>query len=251
MIVLLSPAKTQNFQYHPSVKESSEPRFDREAREIARCLQALSPRELARLMKTSDRLSGETAEAFRLWKEERAPRLQAIYAYTGEVYRALDAPSISEADILYAQNHLRILSGLYGLLRPLDSISPYRLEMATPLAVGEKKNLYHYWREKITPALGDEGAPVINLASQEYSRIIVPAMLQGSFITPLFKEDRGDTCKTIAIHAKRARGKMARWIVTNRPQGVEDLQSFCADGYRYRQDLSKPDQPVFVRTVPG
>ncbi|WP_018525425.1 YaaA family protein [Alkalispirochaeta alkalica] len=251
MIVLLSPSKTQNFQDQPPLEDQSEPLFREEAREIMLHLQSFSPGDLARLMKMSDRLAGETAEKHRDWTAEETPRLQAIYAYTGEAYRSLDAPSLSRAELLHAQNHLRVLSGLYGLLRPLDAIRPYRLEMAAPLGPGGTKNLYHYWREKITALLTQERSPFVNLASLEYSRVITPEDLPGRFVTPLFKEDRGSSCSVVAVHAKRARGRMARWIITDRPERVEDLQSFCADGYRYRSDLSEPDQPVFVRTAPG
>lgn len=226
-------------------------------------LREKSPAELQQLMKLSAELAQATGERYQEWQVDHSePQpgsiAQALYAYTGEVFRGLNAAGFSSGDIAYAQEHLCILSGLYGLLRPMDLIRPYRLEMATPLSTEQAGSLYEYWGEKPTIALRDafsagavgkthRSPHVVNLASQEYSRVIQPAKLPGRVISPQFKERHKGEYRTVAMYAKNARGRMAHWIIKNRVDDPKALIDFHEDGYLFHTDFSAPDKPVFVR----
>ena len=175
---------------------------------------------------------------------------QALFAYDGDVYEGLDAYSLSEMQIDKLQGSLRILSGLYGVLKPLDLIAPYRLEMGIKLPVGKVANLYAFWKEKITQALNDElqeGELFINLASEEYFKAIDTTKLKVPVITPIFKDYKGDTLKIISFYAKKARGRMVRFLAENEIRSVEDLKGFNADGYAFSEKFSEENTLVFVR----
>jgi len=262
MLTLLSPAKTQRFDAVPRTSRVTEPRFRDEAAELVAAMRTLSVEQLRDLMKTSDELARTTHESYRRWgsgaagagvpqsRESGTRAMQAILVYSGEVYRALDAPSLSARDLGWAQNHLRILSGLYGLLRPLDLIEPYRLEIATRVAgIG---SLYDYWREKLSAAVGEAATSrraraIVNLASTEYARAIARDRLPVRLITPAFRERGAKGLRTVSMYAKNARGRMARWIVEHRIDDPAALAVFAEDGYRYDAGLSTTDEPVFVR----
>jgi len=174
----------------------------------------------------------------------------ALFAYDGDVYEGLDAYSLSETQMDKLQRSLRILSGLYGLLKPLDLIAPYRLEMSIKLPVGKTTNLYAFWKEKITQALNDElqeGELFINLASEEYFKAIDTTKLKVPVITPIFKDYKGDTLKIISFYAKKARGRMVRFLAENEIRSVEDLKGFNADGYAFAEKFSKGNELVFIR----
>ncbi|TVR91449.1 MAG: peroxide stress protein YaaA [Spirochaetaceae bacterium] len=263
MIVLLSPSKTQNFRAPAVAARSTQPQFLNEAAELMERLREKSPKELQELMKLSDVLAQATGERFQEWRHDHSEHqsgsvAQAVYAYTGEVFRGLNAGEFSSGDIAYAQEHLCILSGLYGVLRPLDLIRPYRLEMATSLATENAGSLYEFWGDKPTTALRNALSPatgrkthqtqdIVNLASQEYVRVIQPAGLPGRIVTPQFKERHKGEYRIVAMYAKNARGRMAHWIIKNRIDDPKELMDFHEDGYLLHTDFSTPDKPVFVR----
>ncbi len=254
MLTLLSPAKTQRFDAEPRTSRFTEPAFRAEAAELVAAVRTLSVEQLRDLMKTSDELARTTHEDFRRWgsSEPGARAMQAILAYSGEVYRAFDAASLSARDLGWAQHHLRILSGLYGVLRPLDLIEPYRLEIATRMGFAGVGSLYDYWRDKLTAAIGEAATSrrargIVNLASAEYSRAITRDRLPVRLITPVFRERRAKGLRTVSMYAKNARGRMARWIVENRVEDPDALETFAENGYRFDAELSHEDEPVFVR----
>ena len=261
MLTLLSPAKTQRFDAEPRTSRFTEPAFRDEAAELVAAVRTLSVEQLRDLMKTSDELARATHEDYRRWGSGtagagesggRVRAVQAILVYSGEVYRALDAASLSARDLGWAQHHLRILSGLYGVLRPLDLIEPYRLEIATRLGFVGVGSLYDYWRDKLTAAIGEAATSrraraIVNLASAEYSRAIARDRLPVRLITPVFRERGAKGLRTVSMYAKNARGRMARWIVENWMEDPDALATFSEDGYRLDTELSRVDEPVFVR----
>jgi hypothetical protein len=205
-------------------------------------------------MKLSMNLAELNFERYHDWRKDfdATNAKQCVLAFKGDVYAGLDAASFSEADRQFAQSHLRILSGLYGLLRPLDLMMPYRLEMGTRLPSSRGKNLYEFWGQRITDALnaqlselGDE--VLINLASNEYFKSVKQKLLKARIITPQFKEQKGDQYKMIGIYAKRARGLLSRFIIQNRLQDPEQIKDFSAEGYRYNAAHSQAEQWVFTR----
>jgi cytoplasmic iron level regulating protein YaaA (DUF328/UPF0246 family) len=262
MIILLSPAKRMDLTsvvppaYFMSEDGDlfTEPVFSGDAWKIAKKMKEYSPLELSGLLHISPDLAMATAEKFASFRRQQLDfaRRPALIAYRGDAYRGLDAATMQPADLLHAQDHLRILSALYGLLRPLDLIQAYRLEMAVPLQVGGKKNLYVYWKEKLTKKLKEELAqdevPVlINLASVEYFSVIDTEKLDVRIITPLFKEYRSGTYKILPTHAKFARGRMTRFILNRRITDPEEIKLFDLDGYAYDDNLSEGNHWVFTR----
>ena len=251
MLTLLSPAKTQRFDADPRTSRVTEPRFRDEAAELVAAMRTLSVEQLRDLMKTSDELARTTHEDYRCWGSG-ARAMQATLVYSGEVYRAFDAASLSARDLGWAQNHLRILSGLYGVLRPLDLIEPYRLEIATRLGFAGVGSLYDYWRDKLTAAIGEAATSrraraIVNLASAEYSRAIARERLPVRLVSPVFRERGAKGLRTVSMYAKNARGRMARWIVENRIENPGALASFAENGYRHDAGLSRAGELVFVR----
>lgn len=206
-------------------------------------------------MGISNSLANLNVERYKNWTPPLQPgplHKQAVLAFTGDVYTGLKAKSLSKNDLLYSQNHLRILSGLYGLLKPLDLIAAYRLEMGTDLTINRKKNLYEFWREVLTEDLNSQlqkhsQKTLINLASNEYFKAINPKKIEGEILQPVFKDAKNGTYKTIAIYAKIARGAMSRYIIQNRISNPDDLRGFNLDNYTYSSRLSKKNEMVFTR----
>jgi len=253
MLVLLSPSKTQDFESARRPGRATEPRFHAEAADLVAGLRALTVKELARSLGTSEAIARATHDRYRLWGHERETRSRwALYAYTGEAFRGLDARTLTARDVEWAQKRLRILSALYGVLRPLDRIEPYRLDFTASVRAADGESLTVFWRDRVTAALAeeapDDGSRVlVNLASHEYSRIVDVARLGCAVVTPRFCEPGPRGLRTVSVRAKNARGRMARWIVERRIRDPRLLVGFAEDDYRYRDELSSETQPVFVR----
>lgn len=254
MIIILSPAKSLDFKGPGLTSPASMPEFVKEAELIAGQLKKLSPRDLESLMKISMKLAYENHDRHQEWKlSDRVPEAkQAILAYKGDAYRGLDAPSLSEDELGWAQEHLRILTGLYGILRPLDLIMPYRLEFATKLKVGQYKDLYSFWNKKLNRSLLDlkntEGSHIlVNLASAEYYKAIDLASTGFRVITPVFKEYRNGDYRFFSMYGKRARGLMARYIIQKRISNPEEIKLFDMESYSYNEPLSNEFEWVFTR----
>lgn len=258
MLMLLSPAK--NLDETPAAPglDATTPRFLEDARALAGVARGLSARKLGKLMDISDKLAELNRDRFQAFRGDGASNAQkpAALMFNGDVYLGLDAKTLSADDLAYAQDRLRILSGLYGLLRPLDAIEPYRLEMGSKLKNPRGKDLYAFWGTKIAEAVNDAAAQgadgvVVNLASKEYFAAVDPATLKGPLVTPSFHEEKGGKLRTLQFFAKRARGMMARWAIVNRIDRAEDLKAFNVDGYAFHGDLSAGDQWVFARAQPA
>lgn len=254
MKVLISPAKSLDYSRTFEVPQHTTPQFLKETNELAIKLGKLSMKKLGELMHLSAQLTELNYERYRNWQSPEAISANcqpAVNVFTGEVYKGLDVDSFSQEDYKQAQQSLRILSGLYGLLRPLDLMYPYRLEMGTKWEIDSKtKNLYSYWGDKITDALNSELSPdevVINLASNEYFKAIRTKKLKARVITPVFKELKGDQFKVVMMYAKHARGAMARDIIQSGYTDPNDLKGYHIDGYSFNASLSNDDEWVFVR----
>jgi len=256
MIILLSPAKTLDTETPSRVRSATQPAFLARSEELVDTLKTYSPKKLGKLMGISDALATTNAERFDQWctpfdiKNARP----AIQMFRGDVYVGFDADSLNRADLTYAQKHLRILSGLYGVLRPLDLIQPYRLEMGTSLKTSQGRSLYDFWGDELTNALNAEPANqrkpfVVNLASVEYFGAIKPENLNAPLISPVFQDEKNGTYKIVSFFAKKARGAMARYLVQNRCKCREDLEQFNLDGYRYSKVESSESRPVFRRSA--
>ncbi len=254
MKIVISPAKTLEFERDLPTQEATVPVFLSDAKKIRRTLKELSPADLSQLMDISDKLAElnwqrNHSKGFGA-KEIANDARQAIYTFNGEVYIGLDAYSIAPEKIPQLQEKLRILSGLYGLLKPLDVMQPYRLEMGTKLRVGEYSNLYEYWKTKITKALNKElkkGDFLVNLASHEYFSAIDPKSLKVRVVTPEFKDYKNGKLSTFSFFAKKARGMMVRHIINSNAETIDDLKTFNADGYAFDGNLSAGDTLVFTR----
>lgn len=256
MLILISPAKTLDFATPPVVRNHSEPQFLPQSRELIAVLRDKSPADIASLMKISSKLADLNYARYGAFSEPFTPEnaKQALLAFRGDVYSGLDADTFSRADFDFAQKHLRILSGLYGMLRPLDLIQPYRLEMGTRLATSRGRDLYAFWGDRLTRALAAELAGkrqplLLNLASNEYFAAIDPEGLGARVITPAFKDWSRGSYRFVSFHAKKARGMMASWIIRNRITKADALPAFDVAGYRYHAEASEPDAPVFVRKM--
>lgn len=253
MIVLLSPAKSLNFEETPQADYST-PRMLESSEKLVDILRKKSANNLKKLMGVSDNIAQLNASRFRQFSTPFTPdnAKQAALAFNGDVYTGLQADTFGKRDFNFAQKHLRILSGLYGLLKPLDLIQPYRLEMGTSLKNGRKKNLYEFWDQRITEMLNADLAEsgskiVLNLASQEYFKSIKTKVLEGQVVTVHFKEDRNGVYKVISFNAKKARGAMANLIVKKRLKKVADLYQLDVDGYLYNPALSEENNLVFTK----
>jgi cytoplasmic iron level regulating protein YaaA (DUF328/UPF0246 family) len=253
MIIILSPSKTLDFDGKTTGKHTI-PEFLEYSQALITILQKLKPADLSKLMDLSDKLSKLNWQRYRDFQlpftTENAR--QSIYAFKGDVYEGLVIENFSATDVQYAQSNLRIISGLYGLLRPLDLIQPYRLEMGTKLANKNGKDLYNFWGNDITNKLSEllesEGSgTVVNLASEEYYKAVNTKLLKAKIITPIFKEKRGDSYKIISFSAKKARGMMAGFILKNRIDDVEGIKSFNKDGYKFNKTLSTANELVFFK----
>lgn len=254
MLMVISPAKTLDYTSPLATTEFTQPRFLEQSSQLIAVLRQLAPNELAELMKLSDKLAGLNVARFTEWQPDfnLDNARQAILAFKGDVYTGLDAQSLSAEDFDYAQQHLRILSGLYGVLRPLDLMQPYRLEMGTKLDNPKGKNLYEFWGEHLTQSLNQclaeqKSKVLLNLASNEYFKAVKPKQLDGTLINVDFKDFKNDQYKIISFYAKKARGIMARYVIQHKIDSVEALKDFTEQGYYYSTEQSKPDHLVFLR----
>ena len=249
MKILLSPAKTLDFESLVPTQQTSELLFENEANRLNNVLQKKSPKKLVELMHISDKLAKLNWQRNQEWNDVTDIR-QASYAFKGAAYVGLDAYTIPSNNLAYLQNSLRILSGQYGVLKPFDLIKPYRLEMGTKLTVGRTKDLYKFWGDKVTKALNEElseNETVINLASNEYFKVINTKLLNAQIITPIFKDYKNGQYKVISFFAKKARGLMTRFVIDNQIQNIEKLKTFALDGYAYDENLSTQKDWVYTR----
>jgi cytoplasmic iron level regulating protein YaaA (DUF328/UPF0246 family) len=253
MLVVVSPAKKLDMTPAPGITPTR-PAFRADAEELAQVARGLDAKGLQELMKISDNLARLNAGRFADFGTMDAK--PAAFAFAGDTYQGLEAGSLDPDEMAFAQDHLRILSGLYGVLRPLDAIEPYRLEMGSRLATARGRTLYDFWGDRIAKALKDQAAEVgtdtlVNCASQEYFGAVDEAALGLRVITPVFMEERGGAPKVVSFYAKRARGAMARFIIQNRLGDPASLLDFDTGGYAHAPDLSTPDRPVFLRAQPA
>lgn len=236
MLMLISPAKTLDYTTPAPVATSSQPDFLPQSQALIETLRQLAPHDIAELMGLSDKLAQLNFERFQSWQPQFAPPAakQAVFAFMGDVYEGLDAASLDAGGIAYLSDHLRILSGLYGLLRPLDLMRPYRLEMGTKLANPAGKNLYAFWGDTLVKAINAQHAgEIVNLASHEYFKAVPQNKLAGTLITPVFEDGSGGQYKIVSFYAKRARGLMVRWAALNQVQKAEELKGFDLEGYAF------------------
>ncbi|HIX62505.1 MAG TPA: peroxide stress protein YaaA [Candidatus Halomonas stercoripullorum] len=254
MLSVISPAKTLDFETPATSATHSQPDFLDHSQQLIDILRDYSPQQLSELMNISDKLAGLNAARFGEWQLPFTPAnaKPAAQAFQGDVYTGLEAASFSADDNAFAQRHLRILSGLYGLLRPLDLIQPYRLEMGTRLPNPAGKDLYAFWRDTLTPALdqaiAESGSKVlVNLASNEYFKSIDTKRLDARIITPVFKDEKNGQFKIISFYAKKARGLMAAWMIRERLNDPEALTQFDVAGYAFNPAMSDGDTLVFTR----
>ncbi|BBB23459.1 conserved hypothetical protein [Isorropodon fossajaponicum endosymbiont JTNG4] len=240
MLAIISPSKTQDFSTS-NIDEYTQTCQIKQSKILIEILKAKTQDEIAQLMSISDKLANLNYERFQTFSTPFNPTnaKQALLAFKGDVYSGIDAPSLSMADLEFAQNTLRMLSGLYGVIRPLDLIQPYRLEMGTRLENPKGKNLYEFWGDEISTILNeDETDTIINLASNEYFKGIDQTALNAKIINIAFKEFKNDTYKIIGIYAKRARGLMVNFMIKNRITHAEDLKSFDKEDYQFRAEMS-------------
>jgi cytoplasmic iron level regulating protein YaaA (DUF328/UPF0246 family) len=254
MLMVLSPAKTLDYETPPITKRFTQPQYLDHSQELITQLRELSPAQISELMHLSDKLAGLNAARFGSWTPDFTPAnaKQALLAFKGDVYTGLDATSLTAADLGYAQKHLRMLSGLYGLLRPLDLMMPYRLEMGTKLANARGKDLYAFWGERISEwlneALAEQGDDVLlNLASNEYFGAVKRKALNARIIDTEFRDLKNGQYKIISFYAKKARGLMSRFVITERIDTPAKLKEFDLQGYRYSDKDSSVDKLVFLR----
>ena len=254
MLMVISPAKTLDYDTPPVIEQSTQPRFVEHSVELIEVLREKSPQEIAKLMSLSDKLASLNVARYGSWERESTPQnaKQALLAFKGDVYTGLNAEDFNADDFAFAQQHLRMLSGLYGLLRPLDLMQPYRLEMGTKLSNPRGKGLYTFWGERISQWLNDDLAAqgdqvLLNLASQEYFGAVKPKALNARVIDTVFKDRKNGQYKIISFYAKKARGLMARYVIKERLQDPEGLKDFNLDGYRFDAASSSDNQLVFLR----
>lgn len=252
MLILLSPAKTLNFDSPHVTESASQPFFLEDASYLVGKLKKLSAKQLEKLFNVSSDIAEQNFVRYQEWNTpfHNGNAWQAVLAFKGEVYRGLQADLFLEQDFEFAQKHLRILSGLYGVLRPLDLIQPYRLEMGTSWAItSTKKNLYRYWEDRLAETLNtsETEGPIVNLASNEYFKAVNTKALKREVFTCHFKDLKDDEYKTIMTYAKHARGLMARFIIKNKLTSVEDLKAFDLQGYSFNPRLSEGNELVFTR----
>ncbi|WP_211825865.1 peroxide stress protein YaaA [Kistimonas asteriae] len=254
MLIVISPAKTLDYETPPVITDYTMPDFLNDSAELIDQLRTLSPADIASLMSISDKLAGLNAARFEAWQTPFTPEnaKQAVLAFKGDVYTGLDAGTLSAEDFAFAQAHLRILSGLYGLLRPLDLMQAYRLEMGTRFANSRGKDLYAFWGKRITEKLNQEMQQqtdnvLVNLASNEYFKSVKPADFDGEIFTPVFKDLKNGQYKIISFYAKKARGLMVRYIIDNKITQVEDLKGFDYEGYSFNAEMTEGNEWVFTR----
>jgi uncharacterized protein len=254
MLIVVSPAKNLDFKPQNLVSRYTSPEFTEQSEQLVTALRKLAPRDISRLMKVSMPIAELNFQRYMAWQppftaDNAKP---AILAFNGEVYRGLKAKTFRDEDFRYAQDHFRILSGLYGVLRPLDLIQPYRLEMGIKLETPGAANLYRFWDNRITEKLNDaltlmKNPVLVNLASFEYFKAINIKLLKARVISIEFLENKNDNYRTIVVYTKKARGMMGRFILLNRLTDPEDMKAFDEDGYIFNPRLSKENNWVFTR----
>ncbi|WP_374666994.1 peroxide stress protein YaaA [Acinetobacter sp.] len=254
MLALISPAKTLDYETVLPTDHHTLPRLLDHSQELIDVSRKLSASDIANLMSVSEKIAHLNAERFRDWQPDFnfSNARQALFAFKGDVYTGLDAYSLKETEINYAQKHLRMLSGLYGLLRPLDLMMPYRLEMGTKLQNPRGHNLYEFWSDRITQMVNQDledagSALLVNIASDEYYKSVKESKIQAEIIKPVFLDQKNGKYKVISFYAKKARGLMARYIIENKIERADDLKSFCTDGYYFDAESSLKGELVFKR----
>jgi len=254
MLIVISPAKKLDFESEVKSSKYTKPDFLDDSSELVERMRDFSALDIAELMHVSNDLAELNFDRFHEWNDKFTTKnaKPSIFAFQGDVYTGFDAASLNQSELNYAQSHLRILSGLYGVLRPLDLMKAYRLEMGTRLENPRGKNLYEFWGTQITDALNEQMKKIrtttlVNLASNEYFKSVKKKHLDGDIITPAFKDYKNGEYKMIGFFAKKARGWMSRYIIKNRITDVEDLRDFEEEGYRFNKKLSSESEPVFTR----
>ncbi|MDH5369564.1 MAG: peroxide stress protein YaaA [Gammaproteobacteria bacterium] len=254
MLIVISPAKTLDYETPAKTKIFTTPDFLDQSQQLINRLRNFSSLDISELMKVSAKIADLNFNRYESWKKPFTEKnaKQAVLAFKGDVYTGLDAETFKADDFKFAQKHLRVLSGLYGLLRPLDLMQPYRLEMGTKLKTDSGNNLYEFWGSDITEGLNTQlkkikSNALINLASNEYFKSVKPKELNAEIITPAFKEFKNGEYKMIGIYAKKARGLLSRYIIQNKLQNPEDIKLFAEEGYRFNKKLSNGNNWVFTR----
>jgi len=258
MLIVVSPAKTLDYDTPPKTKTFTIPDYLDDSAELIHRMREFSALDISELMHVSSKIAELNFDRFEAWNKNFTEKnaKQAVLAFKGDVYTGLDAESFTAKDFQFAQKHFRMLSGLYGLLRPLDLMQPYRLEMGTKLSTDRGKNLYEFWGSKVTEGLNAQlkkikSDKLINLASNEYFKVVKPKELKGEIITPAFKELKNGDYKMIGVYAKKARGLLSRYIIKNQLSDIEDIKSFDIDGYKFNKKLSRDNNWVFTRKIPN
>ena len=250
MLILISPAKSLDYST-ATFKEFTLPDFPSDIKSLVSVMKKKSAREISELMHVSESLAVLNEERYKTFQKDFTPEnsKQAILAFNGDVYSKIDVDNYKDADFEFAQNHLRILSGLYGLLKPLDLIQPYRLEMGTRLETKKGKNLYDYWNKRISKAINETaaGRPIVNLASREYFKAVDLKTLKTPVVNIHFKEFKNDRYQIIGFFAKQARGLMTNYAITNQLTNPDDLKSFNLEGYEYSAPMSSSSDWTFIR----
>ncbi len=254
MLLVISPAKTLDFETPPVISDYSMPDNLDDAQELINRARKYSVLDISEIMAVSSKIAELNFDRFRLWQTPFTPEnaKQSILAFKGDVYTGLDASTFSKKDFLFSQNHLRVLSGLYGLLRPLDLMQPYRLEMGRKIVNERGKNLYEFWGDIITQGLNTQlkklkTEVLINLASNEYFKAVKPELLNAEIITPVFKDYKNGEYKMMGVYAKKARGQLSRFVIQNQLSDPEQLKLFEVDGYQFNRSMSKDNTLVFTR----
>ena len=252
MKIIISPAKSLDFETKAPTSLFTQPRFLEQSEKLNKKLKTFSKKNISELMKISDALSALNYDRNQMWKLPFSPEnaKQAIYSFTGEVFRGIDIHTLDAEKIPVLQDRLRILSGLYGILKPLDLIQPYRLEMGTKLPVGKTKNLYKFWDDTVAKSLNDElkdGELLVNLASTEYFKVLPKKVLKVPMITPVFKDFKNGEYKTVMTFAKKARGLMVRYIIDNNIKTIDGLKNFNKESYRFSEEMSTENELLFTR----
>lgn len=257
MLIVISPAKKLDYQSDTPQQAYTEPAYLEKSASLIKVMKNKTPTEIKALMGISENLANLNHSRYLNWNKKNTKKNSkpAIYAFMGDVYAGLDAKSLTNQQIRFAQNHLRILSGLYGLLRPLDLIQPHRLEMGTKVKTESGETLYDFWGHAPTSDLNQQAKVlktkhIVNLASNEYFKVINKTALSLGIITPVFKEEKQDTYKVISFYAKKARGLMAKYIIENEITDPLDIKGFSLAGYKYRNKLSAENEYVFTREQP-
>ncbi|MFT6311318.1 MAG: cytoplasmic iron level regulating protein YaaA (DUF328/UPF0246 family) [Porticoccus sp.] len=254
MLMVISPAKTLDYESPLATTKTSQPRFLDQSQQLINQLQKLAPHDISSLMSVSDKIGTLNYDRFQTFQQpfDSNNARAAVLAFKGDVYTGMQAETFSPAEFTFAQKHLRILSGLYGLLRPLDLMQPYRLEMGTKFVNNGGKDLYQFWDNKITDLLNqdikDSGNKVlVNLASNEYFKSVQLKQLDADMVTPVFKDYKNGKYKIISFYAKKARGMMAAYIIKNKIKKAEDIKDFTVDGYRFNSEMTVGNDWVFTR----